>query len=223
MNGRRFSRRLLGFVSAVCGLCAVLGCASEESIKRAQGHYEEGLADLDKDRQKSFVSFQQAVKENPKHRDAHYSIAHIYAEQGKLPLAEQELREVLRIDPDFPEAYNYLGDVLAGQDRWQEAIRAYRKALGNRLYTTPDVAWFNLGLALVHEGEMEGATQAFEDALLVSPPNVPRARVLLELGRAYYRLSFDHKAREALKRVTVLDKGGPYAGEADKLLERLRP
>jgi len=211
---------------AACVLCWMggwLGCGSEEAVKRADGHYKEGVASLDNDRQKAFVSFQKALQENPKHRDAHYSIGHIYAEQRKYQQAEEEFRAALRIAPDFSEAYTYLGTVLASQDRWPEAISAYRRALNNPLYVTPDVAWYNLGLALAHEGDMQGAAQAFEDALLVVPPNVQAAQVHLELGRAYYRLGYDVKARESLLRVAALDKGGRYAAEADKLLVRLKP
>lgn len=211
---------------AACLLCWMggwLGCGSEEAIKRADGYYKEGMANLESDRQKAFVSFQKAIQENPTHRDAHYSIGHIYAEQRKYPQAETEFREVLRITPEFSEASTYLGTVLASQDRWQEAISAYRRALSNPLYATPDVAWYNLGLALAHEGDMPGAAQAFEDALLVTPPNVPPAQVHLELGRTYYRLGYDTRARESLLRVAALDKGGRFASEANQLLDRLKP
>lgn len=218
-------RRAIGtlFACLLCWSGGWLGCGSEESVKRADGYYKEGMANLESDRQKAFVSFQKAIQENPMHRDAHYSIGHIYAEQRKYAQAEEEFRAVLRITPDNSEAYTYLGTVLTSQDRWQEAISAYRRALSNPLYATPDVAWYNLGLALAHEGDMPGAAQAFEDALLVAPPNVPSAQVHLELGRAYYRLGYDVKARESLLRVATLDKSGRFAAEANQLLERLRP
>jgi len=214
---------LLGTVLALAsGLW--LGCgSSEEALKRSDGYYREGMANLDKDRQKAFVSFQKAIQENPKHRDAHYYAGHIFALQGKYSQAETEFREALRIDPEYSEAYNYLGQVLKEQDRWQEAITAYRRALANPLYATPDVARVNLGRALAHQGDMQGAAEAFEDALLVIPPNVSQTMVSLELGRAYYRLGYDAKARELLTRVATQDKSGQYAPEADRLLERLKP
>jgi Tfp pilus assembly protein PilF len=199
------------------------GCASEEKVKKANGYYQEGLADLDSDRQKAFVAFQKAIQHNPRHRDAHYSIGHLYVLQGKYKQAEAEFREVIRIDPDYSEAHNYLGDVLVQEDRWTEAIESYRRALTNPLYPTPDVAWYNMGLAYAHEGDMEKAIQAFEDARVVSPPSLPPAKLNLELGKAYYKLGYNQQAREALSRVTDLDKGGQNALAADKLLERLKP
>lgn len=220
----RFKRRLARL--AVLGCClvmAVTGCASEEKLQKSKGYYQEGLANLDVDRQRSFVSFQKAIKLNPNHKEAHYSLGHLYALQAKYPQAEEEFREAVRIDSDYSEAYNYLGQVLERQNRWPDAIRAYRQALSNPLYGTPDLARFNLGRALVHEGDLEGATQAYEDALLISPPTVPAAVLNLELGRVYYKLGYEVKAKETLTRVKAQDKGGQYAAEAGKLLEHLKP
>ena len=213
--------RLLVWLPCVMGL--LFGCVTEEKIKKANGYYQEGLSALDSDRQKAFVSFQKAIQTNPQHKEAHYALGHIYASQGKWKQAEEEFHEALRIDPDYSEAHTYLGRVLAEEDRWPEAIKSYRRALTNPLYATPDLARYHLGRALAHEGDMQGAAEAFEDALLVNPPSVPPAMVQLELGRAYYRLGYDTKARAALTRVTSLDKGGAYGAEAGKLLERLRP
>jgi type IV pilus assembly protein PilF len=199
------------------------GCATEEQVKKADGYYQEGLANLTSDRQRAFVSFQKAIQINPRHRDAHYSLGRLYALQLKFKEAEGEFRDAIRIDPEYSEAHNYLGTVLAQQERWTDAIESYRRALGNPLYATPDLAWYNMGLAYVHEGDMEKAIQAFEDARVVSPPSLPPAQLNLELGKAYYKLGYNAKAREALSRVTDLDKGGQYAVAADKLLERLKP
>ncbi|MFQ5931760.1 MAG: tetratricopeptide repeat protein [Nitrospiraceae bacterium] len=223
-----------------CSLCALLcrlctlslavvlsglteGCATEDLVKKSDGYYQEGIADINTDQQRAFVSFQKAIQLNPDHRDAHYYVGHIYTIQGRYEKAEAEFREVLRIDPDYPEAHNHLGEVLQVQGRWGEAIRSYRRALTYPLYETPDVAWYNLGEALAQEGDMEAAKQAFERALRVSPPTVPQGLLHYQLGRTYYRLGDDARAREALTRSAKLDPGGRAGSEAEKLLERLKP
>src|SRR5436309_3964866 len=186
MSGRRFRNRVLSPSRALligpcvlavlpCVLSLLVGCVTEEKIKKANGYYQEGLSTLDLDRQKAFVSFQKAIQMNPQHKEAHYALGHIYTIQGKLKQAEEEFREVLRVDPDYSEAHTYLGQVLAQQDRWNEAIKSYRQALTNPLYATPDLARYHLGRALAHEGDMQAATEAIEHALLVNPPNVPPA------------------------------------------------
>jgi len=205
----------------LCGGCS----ASQEQVKKAQGHVGEGAAVLNTDQQSAYVFFQKALKEDPRNREAHYFIALIYARQEKFPQAEAEIREVLDIDPDYPEGYNFLGQVLVKQNRRDEAIQAYRTALSYPLYSTPDVAYYYLGLALEGERDWAGAGEAFTSALKVSPPSIQPALVHLELGRVYYKLGEDVKARESLARAALLDrdKNGAIAAEAKQLMDRLKP
>lgn len=222
-RGWKRPRVCWGLLLCVSALLAITGCASEERVKKANGYYQEGLAaNMSGDRQRAFVSFQKAIQLNSEHKEAHHYLGHLYYLQAKSQKAEEEFREVLRIDPDSSEAHNFLGKVLEAQGRWTEAIASYRQALSNPLYATPDIAWFGLGGALAHEGDMEKAAQAFEDALRVSPASVPTAKIRLELGRAYRRLGYDGRAREELMKVISLDKDGQDAAEAKKLLEGLR-
>jgi Tfp pilus assembly protein PilF len=200
------------------------GCAtSEESKQKSKGYYQEGLAALEADRQKAYVSFQKAVQVNPDNKEARYGLGHILALQGKLPQAEQEFRAAVKIDENYSEAHTYLGQVLVSQDRWADAIASFRSALTNPLYATPDLARFHLGRALAHEGDLQGAMEALEDALAVNPPNVPPALLQLELGRVYYKMGFERRAKESLTKVTMMDKNGEYASAAKEILARLKP
>jgi Tfp pilus assembly protein PilF len=200
------------------------GCAtSEGSVQKSKGYYQEGIASLEYDQQKAFVSFQKAVKLDPNNKEARYGLGHILALQGKLVQAEEEFTIATKLDENYSEAYTYLGQVLEKQERWTEAIAAFREALTNPLYATPDLARFHLGRVLAHEGNFQGAMEAFEDALVVNPPNVPPAQLHLELGRAYYKLGFERRSKETLTKVTTLDKGGEYAAAAKELLTRLKP
>ena len=216
------------------GLCSLLalalvggglpGCiVSDESIQKSKGNYQEGVASLEHDQQKAFVSFQKAVRLDPGNKEARYGLGHILALQGKLPQAEEEFRTATKLDENYSEAHTYLGQVLEKQGRWLDAIASFRQALANPLYTTPDLARFHLGRSLAHEGDYQGAMEAFEDALVVSPPNVPPALLHLELGRVYYKLGFERRSKETLTKVTTLDKNGEYAAAAKELLTRLKP
>ena len=212
---------LLGMLAVVLLLSA---CAtSEEAKQKSKGFYQEGIANLEKDRQKAYVSFQKAVQTDPDNKEAHYGLGHILVSQGKVPQAEAEFREAIRIDPDYSEAHTYLGQILAIHERWPEAIEEYRKALSNPLYSTPDLARFHLGKALAHQGDLQGAMEALEDAASVEPSHVPPAALNLELGRVYYKLGFERRAKEALTKATTLDKNSEYATAAKDLLSRLKP
>lgn len=221
------SRSRLLFPPMVAALVAVAllgGCAtSEESKQRSKGYYQEGVASLETDRQKAFVSFQKAVQLNPDNKEARYGLGHILVYQGKLAQAEAEFRSAISIDEDYSEAHTYLGQVLASQDRWTEAIAEFRRALSNPLYPTPDLARYHLGRALAHEGDLQSAMEVLEDASVANPPSVPPALLQLELGRVYYKLGFERRAKEALTKVTALDKTGDYAAAANEILARLKP
>lgn len=223
-NIRRIEgRRAYGALMGVGLLALVTGCTTEkEVVQKSQGHYQEGVADLPGDRQKAFVSFQKAVQLNPNNKEARYALGHVYALQGKLSHAEEQFRAALKIDDNYSEAHTYLGQVLANQDRWEAAVQSYRSALANPLYLTPDLARFHLGRALAHQGNLQGAMEAFEDAASASPPSVPPAMTHLELGRIYYQLGYATRAREVLKKVATLDKGGEWATAASDLLTRLK-
>ena len=191
--------------------------------KNPQAIIKKDWPNLDADRQAAFVSFQKAVKMNPNHKEAHYSLGHLYALQLKYPQAEEEFREALRIDSEYSEAHNYLGQILERQNRWPEAIRRISSCPHQSAvrHTGLGAVQFRRGLA--HEGDLQAAAQAFEDALLISPPTVPPAVLNLELGRVYAKLGYDTKAKDTLTRVKTQDKGGQYAAGADKLLGRLKP
>jgi type IV pilus assembly protein PilF len=200
------------------------GCAtSDVSVQKSKGYYQEGVASLESDQQRAFVSFQKAVKLDPSNKEARYGLGHILAMQGKLPQAEEELMAATKLDENYSEAYTYLGQILEREGRWVESIAAFRQALTNPLYATPDLARFHLGRLLAHEKDYQGAMEAFEDALVVNPPNVPPALLHLELGRAYYNLGFDRRSRETLTKVMALDKSGEYAAAVKELLTRLKP
>src|SRR3982751_2101833 len=94
-----------GFVLTIACLIAVAGCASEEKLQKSKGYYQEGLANMQGDRQQAFVSLQKAIQLNPNHKEAHYLLGHLYALQVKYPEAEQELRAALRIDSEYSDAY----------------------------------------------------------------------------------------------------------------------
>jgi tetratricopeptide (TPR) repeat protein len=200
------------------------GCAtSEETKQKSQGYYQEGMASLEHDRQKAYVAFQKAVQLDPQNKEARYGLGHLLVYQGKLHQAEAEFREAIKIDGNYSEAHTYLGQVLVYEEHWPEAIAEFRHALSNPLYSTPDLARFHLGKALAHEGDYQGAMEALEDALVVNPPNVPPAMLQLELGKVYYKLGFERRAKEALTKVTTLDKTGPHAAAAKEILARLKP
>ncbi len=229
MEERGHSRVGGGWMGVVLGAVAVsflAGCVSQETIKKrvkeAEGHYQQGLSVIETDQQRAFVAFQKAVQLNPAYYDARYALGHIYFQRKEYGEAEREFRACVELDPNNGEALNYLGRTLIQLSRLPEAIEILRNASAMVLYATPDIAYMNLGEALQLQGDVPGAVRAYQAALKIDPPNVPRALVYLNLGRLYMRQGEDGKAREALAQVKTLDPNGEAGAEAKKLMERLR-
>jgi len=100
--GRTVTCSMLVSVLLIGGLS---GCAtSEGSAQKSKGYYQEGLASLEHDQQKSFVSFQKAVKLDPNNKEARYGLGHILAMQGKFPQAEEEFVAATKLDENYSEA-----------------------------------------------------------------------------------------------------------------------
>jgi tetratricopeptide (TPR) repeat protein len=102
-------------------------------------------------------------------------------------------RKALAIRPDYPEAYNNLGNTLRAQKKLGEAVAAYGKALALR----PDFpeAYNNLGIALRAQKKLGEAVAAYRKALALRPDfpeaynnlgNALRAQKKLEEAVAAY-------------------------------------
>lgn len=169
-------------------IIVLTGCVTDQSaLKEADAYFKEGLSYLNNDPQRAFVSFQKAIQLDPKNRDAHYALGHIYFMQGRTDKAGDEFRRVLKINPVDSEAHNYLGKVYEREGRWDDAIYEYREALKNPLYATPDVPHYNLGIALMNKGEPEGALKDLGEAVSINPNHIlahyEMGQIYLKMGR----------------------------------------
>lgn len=90
-------------------------------------------------------------------------LASLYSMAGRKDEALKQLKEVLKIKPDFTEARNNLGNLMRDSNRFDEAEKEYRKAIKIK----PDFAMphANLGTLLSTLGRQEEAIQEFNMAL----------------------------------------------------------
>ncbi len=134
------------------------------------------------------VQFRAALAARPDFPDAHYNLATLLLAADKLDEAIPHLREVLRLQPDdlkakqsLEEALNTRAHALGKSGRLQEAAADFRELLA----LTPDDSdtCTNLGVALAMQGDMAGARDLFERAIVLNPANEV-ARKNLERTRA---------------------------------------
>ena len=87
--------------------------------------------------------------------------AGVLFEQGKLDGAIATYREALAHEPNFPEAYNNLGNALREAGRVDEAIQCYtlciQLQMGRRAPLAPTLSKFQLGLE--HHSQSISITQ----------------------------------------------------------------
>ena len=87
---------------------------------------------------------------------------------GEHRQAEAALRSTLARQPDDAGALGALADVLLRQQRFEEAVKAYRRLV--ELAPTNERAFHNLGLALLRQ-DLGQATAAFARAAELGPAN----------------------------------------------------
>ena len=73
---------------------------------------------------KAIDCFTRGLKEDPRHFEAHYNLANLYAEVGNIPLAKLHYQMSIEIEPGFPNSHFNLGLTLAMNKEIEEAIRA---------------------------------------------------------------------------------------------------
>lgn len=73
---------------------------------------------------KAVDCFTRALKTDPRHFEAHYNLANVYAEIGNLALAKIHYQVSIEIEPTFPNSYFNLGITLAMGKEVEEAIQS---------------------------------------------------------------------------------------------------
>jgi tetratricopeptide (TPR) repeat protein len=110
--------------------------------------------------------------------DAHYGLGNVFfPDRPKEAVAEY--REAIRINKDYPEAHNNLGNALAIQGKLDEAIAEYREAL--RLNKDLFQAHQNLGRALLEKGKLNEAVAETREALRLAKDNPEALEQLHEI------------------------------------------
>jgi tetratricopeptide (TPR) repeat protein len=98
---------------------------------------------------------------------AHNNLGNALLRQGRVEEAVLELRESVRINPDYPKAFNDLGTALFQEGLKDEAMVQYREAL--RRDPRNANAYNNLGDALASEGRIDDAITDYREALSLDP------------------------------------------------------
>jgi tetratricopeptide (TPR) repeat protein len=84
--------------------------------------------------------------------------------RGQYDAAIAYFKEAIDRDSNYSEAYNAMGAVYSKQQKWKDAVKAYKKAVENKLYTTPHVTYLNIGEVYMAQKDYDNAVGAFREA-----------------------------------------------------------
>jgi Tfp pilus assembly protein PilF len=210
-------------MAAFLAVLLLAGCASskDQEVQRLQARsmYEQGLKNLtNKQVSLGMTSIKEAVQLDPVNPVFRNTLGVVLLDLAKPAEAEAEFRKAIELDPAYAEAHHNLGLSFAEQGRWEQAIAAYRKALSLPIYSTPEVAYYNLGRAYTQTGKPRDAEEALRTAIQLDP----------RLGAAYYQLGLvlassarPDEARAAFRRARDLEPESPFGRAASEALKAL--
>ena len=120
---------------------------------------------------------------SPAAAQKHYENGIRLLKAGKLPEAEAAIAEAIALDETQTEYWIKLGLIWAKQGRYQESRDANQMAA--TLEPDNSDAFYNMGLAKVHLGEIDGAFQAFEKSFTLNP----KKELAMNIGEIFYGLN----------------------------------
>jgi len=183
---------------ALLAATVLLACATGPSGKQRRGaevHYDLGVEALRGGRaQEALREFDEALKLNDRLADAYLGRGLVYEFGfGKTAEAERDYRRALQLRPDYPEAHNNLGQLLAKTGRSEEALKEFDAAIGDEMYREPYVARCNKGLTLWRMGRKDEGIAEMKSCVTSAPRYCDGRR---ELGRVFLA---EGRSREAVE------------------------
>jgi len=164
----------------------------EQRAKLAKLHYQIGLNALQHNQlPKAFDELMQSNELQPNQPEVLDALAYAWRLRGDLKKAERYYRKSLRVSPRSPTHNNY-GSLLLQMERYKEAETQFRKALDDPRYPKPEIAYINLGDALLEQGRFTDAIAAYRQASLLN-----RKQLISQLreAEAYVRYNRPHYAQ----------------------------
>lgn len=172
--------------------CATTQVSNVDNVKMAEGYYMKGVSYLQKKNYElALVEFQRSIQTDKKNKNAYFALGSVNETMGKFADAARYYEEALDIDPEYSEAHNALGVVYSRQERWKDALKSFNKALENKLYTTPHIAYYNMAHVYMAQKNYEKAIEKYRESKRFANYD----QTIYELGMALFDAG---KVKEAI-------------------------
>lgn len=159
----------------LCVFCVTSsGCGGPGSdisnVKKSKEHYTMGVNHFNaKAVPQAIRELMTAVTLDPENYQALHLIGFIYMGRKQYPEAVRYFRKALEIKPDYHICVNNLGVAYLYMERWEEAATLYEELVQATLYTSPWLAYANLGWAYYQMGRTTEAIDQTKMALFLNP------------------------------------------------------
>lgn len=117
--------------------------------------------------------FEAAVRSSPGSAKAHYNLAWLDAQAGRLPEALEHYTRATRIYPKYFDAWAGRGGVLQRMGDLGEAEKSFLRSL--EVAPGYENGFFRLGVVRERRGDLAGAERAFADGAARNPKSPPLA------------------------------------------------
>jgi len=166
--------RLLTTVLLATTLLFASSCSAKrvkpELQKQARGHYELGLAYMEKGRvEEALEELLRAQEINPYDAEVQNALGLVYYSKERFEKSITHYQRALEIDPLYSDANHNLGTVYMYLGRYPEAITEFEKALANDLYRNRTQTYNSRGWAHYKMREYEKSRESFLQAIDHSP------------------------------------------------------
>ncbi len=158
-------------VVAIFSACQSTGTSATPELlnKRVNLHYALGVDALRKGNlPKAFDELLHAEQMAPDRADVLAALAYAWQLRGNLDKAHAYYVRAIENNPS-PATYNNYGGLLLVMNKPEEAEKYFRKALDDPRYRHPDIAYINLGDALLAEDRFNEAIAAYRQAKTLNP------------------------------------------------------
>jgi len=227
MKGNRavasLSRRGGALLFVTCLLVLAAGCGTTQSEElqklQAKNSYENAVRNLTANRLAlGMAALKEAIQLDPQNAQFHNTLGLVYLNLGRPIDGQAEIEMAIELDKNNADYNHNLGIALAQQGKFEEAIVAYKKALSFPTYSTPEVAYYNMGEAFIRLRKPQEAVESFRAAIQLEPTMVAAH---YGLGLALSQAGKPDEAKAAFRQARDLDPASPFSELAKHALKQL--
>src|SRR5215469_17514360 len=227
MKGNRavssLSRQGGALLFVTCLLVLAAGCdtTQNEELRKlqAKNSYENAVRNLTANRLAlGMAALKEAIQLDPQNAQFHNTLGLVYLNLGRPIDSQAEIEMAIELDKNNADYNHNLGIALAQQGKFEEAIVAYKKALAFPTYSTPEVAYYNMGEAFIRLRKPQEAVESFRAAIQLEPTMVAAH---YGLGLALSQAGKPDEAKAAFRQARDLDPASPFSELAKHALKQL--